>query len=306
MLQTWRLRARANRASNTPGGQLEGARFYSVYSLGVIHASFPVGILCDGWKLPVGKNYPVSVSLDAAPWGVLNAETVQENLIRFGPLTKERLAALRYGSTLTVTAAQEAIALSLQDSREVLDGLIHCTTKYTPARTTAQVSAVTTNPFANPTHENSGEDIKGLVGPLLINAGVTDTAWVDGATVGYKSAVLGWRATSVEGALFIKQGDLNTLRTQLKKTEAEACTGSFLASQPVTETAGGKNISSYEFVCGSGESMSAYAVVEVLDPKDQSNLIFVNNASGEKNATGLMATNEKLRRLLVYLTKPDT
>jgi hypothetical protein len=265
-----------------------------------------IGILRAGWKLPVGKTYPVSVSLDAAPWGVLSAETLQEDLIRFGPLRKERLAALRYGSTLTVTAAQEAIALTLQDSRAVLDGLSRCTAKYTPSRATAQASAVPTNPFANASHEDSVEDIKGLVGPVLINAGITDTAWVDGATVGYKSAVLGWRAASVEGALFIKQGDLNTLRTQLRKTEAEACTGSFLASQPVTETAGNKSISSYEFVCGSGESMSAYAVVEVMDPKDQSNLIFVNDASGEKNATGLVATNEKLRRLLVYLNKPDT
>jgi hypothetical protein len=53
-------------------------------------------------------------------------------------------------------------------------------------------------------------------------------------------------------------------------------------------------------------SMLTYAVVEVIDPKGEGNLIFVNSASGEKNATGLMATNEKLRRLLVYLNKPDT
>lgn len=265
-----------------------------------------VGILRAAWKLPVGKIYPVSLSLDGTSWGVFSAESAQENLIRLGPLTKERLASLRYGSTLTVTAAQDVIVLSLQDSREALDALTRCTAKYTSPRATVEATAASTNPFAGARSVDSGDDIKGFVGELLTRSGIADTAWVDGATIGYKSAVLGWRGAGVEGALFVRKGDLSATVTQLRKAEAEACTGSFLASQPVTETAGAKSVRSYEFVCGSGESMSTYALVEVMDPKGAGNLIFVNNATGEKNATGLMATNEKLRRLLVYLNKPDT
>src|SRR5207244_9941768 len=141
------------------------------------------------------------------------------------------------------------------------------------------------NPYQASAQDGTEEQTRQLVSTLLTQSGLSGTSWADTTSVGYKAAVLGWRSRTVEGALYVKQGDTSQMATDLRSKEAEACKGTFIATKPVSEVAGNTSVKSYEFVCDEGETMSGSATVEVEDHKGHDNLFLVKDSNGQENVT---------------------
>jgi hypothetical protein len=166
---------------------------------------------------------------------------------------------------------------------------------------------VTTSPSSEPDAQSETEkQARELMSALLEQAGVSGTAWADTASVGYKKAVVGWRGSTLEGALYVKQGDMSQMAIDLRTKQGEACKGTFIATNPVSEVAGDTDVKSYEFLCEEGETTSGFAIVEVEDHSGKSNLLLVNDTNGKDNVAALLSVNAKLRKLLVQLNKKDT
>lgn len=268
--------------------------------------SFYIGFMHAPWKLAVGKTYRVSLALDGKSWGPQEALTVNVDTIQIGPLNPERLTALRVGYELALKAGGDSLFTSLEDSRRAMDAVTQCVARFQPDLRENAAAANSSNRLGDEPQNDSARQTRELVSNLLEKAGLAGTSWVDVASVGYKSAVLGWRSNTVEGALYVKHGDMSQMANDLRTKNAQACTGTFIATKPVLEPAGESDVKSYEFICEEGETTSGYAIVEVEDHKGKENLMFVNDANGKVNVTSLISANEKLRKMLMYLNKPDT
>lgn len=268
--------------------------------------SFYLAFARPAWSLPVGKTYTVSLSLDGVNWGAQEAVAYDTNAIQIGPLNQKQLATLRVGDQLKLTAKQEQIVVSLEDGRKAMDAVAHCVAHYRPGAPTNASVARSANPFEAGKQGDAQNDTQKLMSTLLENAGLSGTSWVDSASVGYKSAVLGWRSSAVEGALYLKEGDMSQMSSTLREKAGQECEGAFMATKPVSEVGGNTAVKSYEFVCEDGDATHGYAIVEVDDPKGKESVLVVNDTNGKANVTALLSANEKLRKMFVRLNKPDT
>jgi hypothetical protein len=273
------------------------------------------------WRLGKGQRYDVRILVDGKDLGQFQARALSDQLLGlFLPGNSPILQRLRWGSALTIRAAQKDFRFPLTDSAKALDRIKACVEL---GRRSASGGA--NNPFARDLgaapgpapgsaaapaapgdalgrRGSSGTRLQGFIATLLRNAGLQGFRFEPPGTRKSKNIVASWRAPGIYGLYMVvrHQGrSIEEVTGPFLARLGRSCKGRYGYAADVARRAGKYIVKKSSAACSSeGKSRFYVFATSVRSPHS---IVVITHVARDRGEEEVRTVNTELEKVLTSM-----
>lgn len=282
-----------------------------------VSGRFSLALYKKEWRLGKGKRYPIRLLVDGQDLGSYRARSLTDQLLSlFVPGNHRLIRRIRFGSMLTVRAAQRDFRFALTDSAKAIDRIKSCVNL---AR--EDTPAAGENPFARdlgagatPSPGSRNKDlaarparntrIQGFIRKLLGNAGLSGIRFEPPGKRKSKSIVASWRAPGVYGLyMVVKHGgrSIDEITGPFLARLGKSCKGRYGYGADVARRAGKYLLKKSTAAC-SAEGKGRFYVFATSVRSAQS-IVIITHVARNRGEEDMRQVNSELENVLAGMLR---